>query len=265
MLVMQIMRSEVAPLNESHFGEDFVELVGAMMADAWNRADAVTLLSWDNVSKKFEMLEPELKKLAAVAEADAQSVAKEWTLRNDISSARKHVDGSAAHAPSDAEFTNVQMDGATRPKNNTSVHLQRHADAKVLLSHRRVWRFGSGQHAPKLVEELLARDIKVVSLGGFDTTGAAPLSENERRQQESAARHVPYEQSDEEFEAEFGDGGFNDGVFSSFAFAACEEGEVLTWGATAWVRFTSRLPRSQRQWSFLRVLHGFFYCCGRLG
>ena len=40
------------------------------------------------------------------------------------------------------------------------------------------------------------------------------------------------------------DGRFSDGVFSSFAFAACEEGEVLTWGAIAWASdFTSRLPR----------------------
>ena len=231
LLIMQIMRCEVSPLNVSHFGEDLLELVSAMLVhDPWTRADADTLLSWDNVRKRQEALEPDLVRLAIASQEQAQIRAGEY-----IEKAKRDTGG--------ATFGFGGMGSSASTVN----YSRRNADAKAITSHRRVWRFGSGQHAPKLVEELLTRDIRMVSLGGVDTTGAAPLSDREKRDMGKgtvSTRNVGDDMaSDDEFEFEFGEGSAG-GVFNSFAFAVDEEGEVLTWGATAWESsFTSRLPR----------------------
>ncbi len=246
MLVMQIMAGAPEPIPAAHYSSDVREMCGALLVhDAWTRPAADTVLAWPVVRSRRDAFEAALQTLHGTAAAEAQQVAVAWVAENAqqlqaLGRSRSSSGGSGAadrggggeSKSSSSSSASSSSSSTTRSKSKRGLLRQGSVE---LSHHRRLWRFGSGQHSPKLVESMIHKDLRTVALGGTDTTGDGG----------GGGGAGGYDDDDDDDDDYGGSMGSGAGEFSSFAFAVDEEGDVFTWGATKWESaFTSRLPRA---------------------
>ena len=238
MLVRNIMKNQPKELPSTHFSPALREVASAFLVlEPHLRPSADVVLSWKTVGDHHCQFQLICQALEVQAGQEAQHKAKEW-----------HASASAS-ASSSAQYPKGETKaGSTAVTARTKGAL---CANRTLVQHSRVWRFGSGQSAPKIVESMLQYDISMVSLGGIDTitndTGNATSEDRE-------------EEDDYDDECNEWDTTAN-GTLSSFALCVDRNGNVFTFGETAWESsFTSRLPRAMSDDGVTNISCGTDYC-----
>jgi alpha-tubulin suppressor-like RCC1 family protein len=247
------MKNEPKELPCTHFSSDMREVVSAfLILEPHLRPTAETVLSWPKVQEQFTTLNVNSKHLMDTAEKEAQDTAAKWHSEHEqnlqLGEMKDSTNGAADFSAYAADFATTTTT-TTRTKGSLRTN-------RSLVSKSRVWRFGSGQSTPKLIETMLEHDISMVALGGIDTL----TSENDGSSGGGSGEN--HDDDDDDDDDEFNE--WDDcasGTLTSFALCVSRAGDVFTFGATSWESsFTSRLPRSMSEDGVSSVSCGTDYC-----
>jgi serine/threonine protein kinase len=249
MLVRNIMKNQPKELSATHYSEDIRNIVASfLILESHLRPSANIVLSWEEVNAYFQKFLLISKDLKINSENEAQNMAQEW--HNKLISENEELGscGGNSIGCNGGGFQGEQKQKSSRIKGSLRTN-------RELVQHSRVWRFGSGQSAPKIVETMLEYNISMVSLGGIDTVTNDTVNDDDGGGDEE--ENDAYNDNDgyEEWD------NTSNGTLSSFALCADDNGNVYTFGSTIWESsFTSRMPRSMSDDGVSNISCGPDYC-----
>ena len=165
-LVRNIMKNEPKKLSNTHYSSDVLEIVSAFLVlESHLRATAETILAWPQVNNQFKRFNVDKENLIEMAEKEAQETAANWDMQHQIDLQQKedcngetknnnNTNTTLFNTTTSTTSTTSNTSNTSNNNSRQNNHLNTNTN-RALISKSRVWRFGSGQSTPKLVESLL--------------------------------------------------------------------------------------------------------------